>query len=667
MYKKRLGIGRSSSSSPFLYSQMSSQKAQVTVFIILGLILLLAVVLVVLLKKEVVTFKPSEIIPTEKGKVERFMEACMDQIGSQAISKIGLQGGYINVPSDIALDGSQHLRTSEFTVVPYWAYGTNLAIPSLEHIKQDLDQDMEANLRLCLLNTAAFKEAYDLQEKSDLTANTQIVDSKVIFKVHWDVEIRNKAGEVVTEVINHVIESPIKLKKVYETARRIVEKEMTDTKLEDITQDLIALEHPDVPVAGLEVACRERKWKIGEVKSGVQHLLRTNIGELKVKGTNYVEFPEELPYYQNHYVWNVGEDMVNPDIGVVFHYDESYPFAFDVTPRSGTILKSNQLGGNNYLLRAFCVQTWKFVYDVSYPVLVTVRDETTGYTFKMALTVHLVNNIPHRGTPAAGRGAVFLDTYPDEEFCAGANVPMTIFSSKLVSNEYSGVYDKQPLDGVNITFTCLKYSCDSGTTSYNFAGMGNVAAYHTIFPYCVGGIMRGSKSGFKDDWKRVVTEAGKEVQLELAPLYAFPVKGITIFKHELTGQQVDKAVPLGDDDTALITLTYQKKDQMGTTPFHEASVVKSGALDAAVGEQQQLDLLADADFTYIVDVKVLRGETMIGGYQGNWSVPWDQLHIANTIVFHVPVREKGSDDDRTELLLGLDEFSRYVPPPELMR
>src|SRR3989338_5964520 len=665
MYKKRLEVDRYSSNSSHFRGIMNS-KGQVTIFIILGLVILLAVVLVIVLRNQVGTFKPGEIIPTEKGKVERFLEVCMDTIGTQALSKLGLQGGYINVPDSIAQNGLVHLRTSPFTVVPYWAYGTTTAIPSLEQIKRDLDKDMETHLRSCVFDTSAFKEVYTIVEKSDITADTQILDGKVIFNVHWDVEIRNKAGEVVTEVINHVVESPVKLKKVYETARRVVEQEMKDMKLEDITQDLIALEHPQVPVSGMDISCSEKKWKVSEVKDALKHLLRVNIRELRVKGTDYVEFPEELPYYQNHYIWDLGDEVQNPEVGVTFSYEDSYPFSFEVSPRSGTSLKSNQLGGSTDILKALCLQSWKFVYDVSYPVLVTVRDETTGYTFKMALTVHLQKNIPNRGSEA-GRTSSFLEVYPDEEYCAGAKIPMTIFSSTLVSNEESGVYDKQPLDKVSLSFTCLKYSCEMGSTEYNFANMGNVAAYRTVFPNCVGGIVRGSKSGYKDDWKRVVTSYNAEVQLELAPLYSFPVQQIRVLKHEIVDGKAGKAASLDDDETAVITFTYQKKDQIGVEPFQESSVVKSAALEKTVQDQQKLELLAEADFRYQIDVKVFKDETMMGGYEKNWMVLWDQLQVADTMVIHVPVKEKGSEEDRFGLLLGIGEYSALVPAPELMR
>ena len=58
MYKKRCRVDRSS----FISKGISDSKGQVTVFIIVGILLVLAVTLVIFVRKEIITFKPEEII-----------------------------------------------------------------------------------------------------------------------------------------------------------------------------------------------------------------------------------------------------------------------------------------------------------------------------------------------------------------------------------------------------------------------------------------------------------------------------------------------------------------------------------------------------------------------------------------------------------------------------
>ena len=668
MHKKRYQLDVISGIS----KSFKNKKAQVTIFIILGIIFMFVLVLVILVKKEVVTFKPEEIIPTEKGKVENFITTCMNQVGSQALFMVGLQGGYINVPQRISEDNSVHLRISPQNVVPYWAYGETTDIPSLEQIKFDIDRYMEEHVRDCLFNMDAFQENYDLVEKSSLTSNTEIVESKVIFNLKWDVEIRDKSGEVITEIINHVTESPVKLKNAYDTATKIIQKEMETLKLEDVTQDLIALEHPDVPVEGIELSCTKKTWDVQKVKNTLLDLLRVNIRKLKIMGTDFEQFPDQYPYYQNHYVWDLGDAVKNPQIAVTFKFDPTYPYSFAVTPLKGNKMQSSQLGGSD-MLSFLCIQTWKFTYDMVYPVLVTVRDDTTGYDFEMAFTVHLIRNQPSR-KEAVARPSVTLEKATDEDYCKVMNVPMTVKTYELVENK-QGIYNRQDLGNVNLSFTCLRYKCEMGQTEFDFGGQG-FSGVTRNFPYCVGGILRGTKEGYKEDWERVVTAPGKSTDLELAPLFKFPMEKVKVVKHP-AGSDVNKMIDtqgqdLDNDEVALIKMIYRKDGDLPDTPFHKVDVVKSAQYspqieDAAKnsGEDDYIPFLAKADFTYELEVDVLKDEKITGSYKMNWTVPWEQLKNANQIVFHVLSPSGSSEEEMFNLIGNIDEKSVFVPKPEI--
>lgn len=664
MEKKRLERDRSRCNSGYFSGVFRGKKGQLTIFIILGIILVLALVLVVLMKKEVIVFRPEEVIPTEKGKIENYITACISGRGQEALFLIGLQGGYVEVPREISGNGNLHLRVSPMNVVPYWAYGKSLMIPSLEEIKLRVDRYMEENLRECLLGTEAFSESYNIIEKSGIKADTEIVDKKVLFKVKWNLEIRDKGGEIITEVIDHLAESPIKLKRVYETAKAIGETEMRELKLEDITQDLIALENPKVPVAGVEISCSKKRWKAGEVKEALKDMLRVNIRELKIKGTEFVEFPDSLPYYQNHYVWDLGEGFGYPEVSVVFNFDNNYPFLFYVTPQRGGLMESGMQGGSDKL--AFlCIQNWKFTYDVVYPVLVRVRDETTGYNFQMALTVHLVRNTPNRGEAEVRTPSNLIETVTDEDYCRDKRLLMLVKSYELVESEKSGEYWREPLEGVKVSFTCLKYRCEMGETEYGFGGMGDVAAMRTNFPYCVGGILRGEKEGYKESWKRVVSKAGEEVELELVPLLKFPAEGLKVVKHEILGEEggrlrIGRGKEL-EEETAMIKLVNKKKGEV----FQEINWASSPELDKKVVEESMVEFLGKGNFEYEVEIYLFEGEEFKGGYKGNWTAEWKKLAGGKEIIFHTVSKEGMEEEEMFELMINLEDYSKEIPLPEI--
>ncbi len=647
---------------------ITTRSGQVTIFIIIGILLVLALLIVVFVKRESLTIKPEELLPTSKGAVASYISSCIKQLGEDALSRLGEQGGYVILPQDIANNGYVHLQTSPFTAVPYWAYGSTIAVPPLTTIKAQIDSYIQQHLRECVLGTGAFQQSFNLIEKSDIAVNTNIAENNVVFNVRWNIEVQDKQGEKITDLVDHAAESPVKLKHLYDTASRIITVEMRDLKLEDITQDLIALEHPDVPVSGFEISCTRKEWNIDTVKQRLQDLLRVNVRELKTQGTDFVEFPQELPYYTNHYIWDLGEDFDQKKVNVQFQYNNNYPFTFDVQPRSGNKLFSGSLGGgNNPLISFFCAQSWKFVYDVSYPVLVTVQDETTSFLFKMAFTVHLKHNIPDRSdVPVQPLPSIAAaGAYSDLQFCNTRNIPTTITTAEFVDNAH-GVSYSEPLDNVNITYTCLQYRCDLGQTNYDFATLGDVAAKQINLPYCANAIIRGQKQGYKDSWTNLVTKPAAQAHLQLLPVTLFPVANISILQHEFNSpENIGVGKLLGNDETAIIKLRSTQNDPQTNQPLEEATIVISPDLPKDAAARQPLEFLAKADFTYTLDITILKGENFVGGYKANWTVPWDALASAEKLTFHIISRDSSSDLDLFELYSGLEQNSKYLPPPAL--
>lgn len=635
-----------------------NKKGQVTIFIILGIIMLLAVALIIAMQKELVTFEKKEVLPTEKGQVQSFITKCIEDVGDEALTRLGIQGGYITVPASIEKEVNQHLKLSDFLMVPYWLTGPNLRIPSIDDMKFQIDNYVEDNLPVCLFELEDFQQSYDIIEKDQIKADTEIVKGKVIFNVNWNVEVRNKAGETVAELLQHTFESPVKLKNIHDLAIRIVEHELESLKLEDLTQDLIALEHPTLPLSGFDVSCSTKTWEVGKVQETLKDLLRVNVRELRVDGTQYEKFPEDLPYYQNHYIWEVGK-VDEPDLTPVFSFTENYPFNFAVTPLSGSYMKSSGLGGSE-VLSFFCLQQWKFTYDISYPVLLTIRDEPSGYTFNVAFTVHLVRNLPNRGEIVA-RPSMIIPEKTSEKFCQDKNILMTVKTYEKVQNN-EGVDYRDDLGAVNLSYTCLRYKCDLPGTEYDYIGQG-FAGITTNFPYCVGGILRGFKEGYKENWERVVTEDGKEVELELTPEFTIPVERVTVLKHIYNSPgDIGPARPLDNDESAIVKITYRRNNDLPNQPFHESTFTYPITDEISDAD---FSLLAKADFTYDLEVTVLGEEAINGGYKGNWSVSWDELQNADELIFHVITQEKKDDLETAMFYIGLQNFSSYVATPEI--
>jgi hypothetical protein len=713
MFTKRKIGGTNSPSSHFskissnhFFQKKSNKSGQVTIFIILGILLLLAAILIILLQQEMITLS-ADIIPKGKGTVEDFVTQCITDVGNDALTRAGIQGGYIDVPERYTQDITWNLQLSPFTYVPLWANGNQRDVPTLEYIKQVVDKYIEENVRDCLFGSGAFAQTYDLIENSGVESNTEFIESGTVFNVRWNLLIQDKSGEVVAEIIDHVAQSPIRFKTIYGMANAILDRELFELKIEDLTQDLIALEHDDVPVAGVALQCTQKRWKVSEAENTLKDMLRVNLRNLKIKGTEFVEFPETLPYYQNHYVWDVEKSA--QDVTVLFRFEEDYPFIFQVTPQNGKYMKSEKLGGES-ILDFLCLQQWKFTYDVVYPVLVEVRDGHSGALFQMAFDVRLVRNYPYRGE-VQSRPNVPTSQSDEEAFCLDTNyvVPMTVETYSIVDNPTTGVYFKDPVDGASITYTCLKYKCEMGESEYNFVSRGDVAGISTNFPYCVDAIVRAEKEGYVGAVEFVNAQEGAIVELNLKPLYKIPVSQMSVIKHHVSirdcsdeekEEKGDNAVcldigpgiALGSSESALVSLTSyevnetelslennesseetQSNGALGLVGAeflsdavveHKTEFIISSSIDNAF-EDDVAEFLAEADFEYAVRIYLVNEQELIGGYTQNWEADWSELNSNGNLEFHVLDANPQEEAAYYELLSDLQMYSGKIELPQV--
>jgi hypothetical protein len=697
-------------------SKKGKKKGQVTIFIILGILLLISVALLLLLRSEQVGFDISEIIPTEKGVVENYISNCINQVGSDALDLVGLQGGYIELPSRYTNDVSWHIPISDFVSVPLWASANIVDQPSLSQIKNEVDEYIEENVRNCLFENEiadrAFGDSYTIIELDDIESDIKFEDKHTDFDITWDIVVQDKSGEVVSEIINHNARSKVQFKTMYETANDILNTEMNELKLEDITQDLIALEHDNLPVAGFEISCAPKQWKKSEVKETLQEMLRINIRSLRVEGSSFTDYSDDFPYYQNHFIWNIDGD-VSDDVEVTFRYEKSYPFTFQVTPTSGNYMRSNQMGGGSFL-DFLCIQQWKFTYDTVYPVMIQVFDEDTNAVLQMGVSVNLIGNYPDKGGVVYSRESYLgASAYSQAEFCEESSyiLPISVNTYSEISNGANGVYYREALGDVNVSYTCVRYNCFMGSSEYDYEQRGDVAGLTALIPYCSGGILRGEKGGYLDSWIFTDVREGDEHDLNLRPLHSIPLTEIAVVEHLIKSRDCDdgEAVDangicvtidlegndLSSDETAMITMQMIEDDNLesinsedetgeeeneGSEIFdeynyfsfedsgneiHSMDFVLSPSLETDFLDEAVVEFLYGADFEYKLVATLVNEEELIGGYKDdNLKVEWMDLKNADTVTFHVFKLNKG-DDEYYNILAGLDEYSAVIPGIEI--
>jgi len=270
---------------------------------------------------------------------------------------------------------------------------------------------------------------------------------------------------------------------------------------------------------------------------------------------------------------------------------------------------------------------------------------------------------------------------------------MGVNTYKLVENEYTGIFDRVPLEGVNLSYDCLQYSCAVGETEYNFAQKGDIASYFTTFPYCVGAILKGSKPNYKEGWARVVSSPGKEVEINLTPVISIPANNIKIVKHRLLLNDennnnnnlpiLSPGKEVSAEEYASIQIAFDKKESPSkanaeiystyypNNHFHESKVILSQSMPdlQQSAAENKLEFLAEADFTYTTEITLFKSDAEEGlitaGYKYNWTVPWSSLSQAKQVTFHVLELEDDSKEGLVEFLSSLEQNSALLPVPEL--
>ncbi len=633
---------------------MFNKKAQLTIFIIIGLIILIAIG--AYLYYNSLAIGEPEISTEETEPVRSFVEQCIKDAAQEAIDTVGFNGGYITLPENIEKNPKSYLKISPLVDVklPYWWYDGVMSIPTADFIRSQISQYVKDQLKICVADFESFEDEFSVRELGEITASTQFDKNDVAVKVKYPLLVNNKVGDTRVKLkSDYNVKVPVRLETVYNLAKMIMETEDSEWFLEEKTVDLMALDG-SIPLTGVEVTCSKKIWEVPKVRSKLKRLLEVNLPYIRIKNTGYDEniyvpnpfsktevFNES--YYFYHYIWDV-KALEDKNIHISFSYDQNWPMEFYARPSNGQIMKSNAQKGQE-MLSWFCLHIWHFTYDVKYPAMATITDEKTeehdSYTFSFPFKVNIDHNKPAR----YNSGSNILEgteKLTDEEFCSDTSHQITIFT---VSNSSKAIED---IADVNLTFVCGAFQCDLGASKW--ISFGAAAGLQKPMPYCVLGIIKGTKKGYADAQMFIQAEEDKSYTLHMAPIKE--LYNYTVVKHSSLSPAA--AQNLESDERALIMIKTPLGNTYGLYPNNESSPII---------------LSAEEDKAYDVDIYLISGEDIIGGYKAQWSVNSKELDKAKSARFHVIEQEPRQTDEmkRYEYIAEIEKHSEQIPSTELIR
>ena len=130
---------------------MCTKRGQVTVFLIIGVVVLLIAAAIFFITSKTVTQEIDTETPdsfSDKGKVQLYVQSCLEDITSQGIEVLSLQGGFYNI--------DKGLKTENLNIA-YGSYEGQLLLTE-DIFREELSKYVQDNLQYCIQDFEVFEE-----------------------------------------------------------------------------------------------------------------------------------------------------------------------------------------------------------------------------------------------------------------------------------------------------------------------------------------------------------------------------------------------------------------------------------------------------------------------------------------------------------------------------
>lgn len=604
-------------------------KAQITIFMVVALVIILGgVIFIYSTKKVPKPFEPEikivqEQVPIEFDPIKEYATACADSVAVEGLKIIGKQGGYISF-TDKSLNKEPFIITQNPTeseavvfardadlIIPYWWYLKSAnncrgdckfasKRPDLRQTENSIEKQLERYINLkfkeCLNNFEPFVEqGYKITEAGNVKADVVVGLEDISILVEYPLTIERQ--DTTSKLSQFFVRVPINLDKTYDLATKITNLEIKHRYLEKhVLNLLVAFSGVDKeklpPMSDLQFKFGSTmSWQKSDIKNKITGLLTSYIPLFQVDGTyNY-----ERNIFDSELKQRLYDSTIIPianssfrDLSAYFTYLDFWPTYFDLNCKGERCTPSSA----NSFISFFGLQQYRFVYDLSFPVLIEVQDPFAlngqGYYFNFFLEGNIRNNneMPADFVPLERAGIAERSLLCDTR--TSGNVTISVLSAA----------NKKPVDDAQVLYTIIDESCFIGATNSN----GNL---REIFPVAIGGIVSIVRDGFIGKSveldPRIDTDAALKVEIQPTYTKKLIVKKKNVVKTSQGWQFVNSPVDLSSKETATTTLTRVNGE--GELDF--------SSIASYEGQQKESSELEIAAGNYIADITLLLDERIV--------------------------------------------------------
>jgi len=388
------------------------KKAQITIFIILGIIILIAIGFGIYLAAKT---QISAKTPGTEHALKTYVEDCLKQTAITALKKIGDNGGFLefkNPYRELQLKTEpaegDALPISELGTyaVPYWwymktpnncnnCYITSDNMPLIPEIEEQINNYITNNIHTCLNKFEPFSQ---MQIKTgEIAVKTLTTDNEIKISSEYPIEASRQGTTIKIKDFEATIN--IKLKKIIELANKIIEIQKQDSAIEQKIMHMLSI-HMGAsydtlpPISEITHDYYLITWTKEMAEMQIKQILNSYTPLLRYSGTKNAKDIKGEKYEKGFY--NAMQISMNKkyDLALDISYN-NWPIYFEISPKPITGTYHKQTFPYD-LIPPFQTNTYEFYYDLSIPLLFQIRDPEAlkgeGYTMNFAIEANIRDN-----------------------------------------------------------------------------------------------------------------------------------------------------------------------------------------------------------------------------------------------------------------------------------
>lgn len=665
---------------------VDGKRGQITIFIIVGIVLLIGVSIFFLLRQSSFTdvFEQdsqrvvTERVSSEFRPVQEFITSCLRDVAVDGIRSAGRHGGYVyhdelvafrNDPTSSAANSIYFWPRNQDYKVAYWWHmisedtclQTNTCKfssnrPELtggpNSIEAQLEQFIENEIARCLDDFSFLREqGFDIEVGQGISADVTIASEDVFVELRKPVSA--SVGNRDQQLNLYATRLDVELAKMYELAAQIYDYQARNAVFETQLIELISLYSGTTRDALLppfydplvtRIGGNTRTlWTRTEIKSTLMSILASYIPMVSLyESRDFTPRVYEDDYHTSIFsamIFSVDNSALDQRYDVTFDYKSWWDMHLRIG-RSEIVepekMNVPALDNDKFLGRMISQvmpMNYQFGYDVSYPVLVTIRSDEAfggdGFTFKFALESNVRDNMPVSESFGGPSDMSLPSSFFQSLFCREDN-----FNSGDISLRVVDSITGESLEGVSIDYHCASDSCSIGRT----LNTDNGAMFKGKLPVCAGGTLEVSMLGYENKLIPLSTSLGADADIptiQLNPFYEVDVK-IRVFgrvKSPSGSWSFDwNSVDLRDGESVVLGLNKIAEDDFDSE--HSAVAFFEGPnsvsrIDIVPGTYEVFgQLVIDTDLNPNLDEVVIPAETRReGGFLGIGATEYDLEEI----------------------------------------